>query len=116
MYDLIYAVALFVIALALSWPLGRLMVGIARPPQSLDQADWIDRATAKLLGRAALAEQTWKGYALALLGFNAAMFTVTYAILVLQGSLPLNPANKPGLETSLAFHTAMSFATNTNLQ
>jgi K+-transporting ATPase ATPase A chain len=113
-YDLIYAFALLIVALALSWPLGRVMAAIARP--SRDQPDWLDRAMTKVLGPRALAEQTWKGYALTLLGFNVVMFTVTYAILIFQGSLPLNPAGKPGVEPSLAFHTAMSFATNTNLQ
>ena len=98
MYDLIYAFALLIAALALSWPLGRAMAGIARPPR--DQPDWLDRAMTKVLGPRALAEQTWKGYALALLGFNVVMFTVTYAILILQGSLPLNPAGKPGVEPS----------------
>lgn len=114
MHDLVYAFALLIAAFGLSWPLGRAMAAIARPPR--DQPDWLDRASARVLGARALAEQTWRGYALALLGFNAVMFTVTYAILILQGSLPLNPASKPGLEPSLAFHTAMSFATNTDLQ
>jgi K+-transporting ATPase ATPase A chain len=113
-YDLIYAFALLIVALALSWPLGRVMASLARPPR--DQPDWLDRVMTKVLGSRALAEQTWKGYALALLGFNVVMFTVAYAILIVQGSLPLNPASKPGVEPSLAFHTAMSFATNTNLQ
>lgn len=114
MHDFIYAFALLAIALLLSWPLGRAMAGIAQAPRS--KPDWLDRAIAKLLGPHALAEQDFKGYALALLGFNVVMFTTTYAILVCQDVLPLNPANKPGLEPSLAFNTAMSFATNTNLQ
>ncbi|OHC21228.1 MAG: potassium-transporting ATPase subunit A, partial [Pseudomonadales bacterium RIFCSPHIGHO2_02_FULL_60_43] len=38
------------------------------------------------------------------------------AILMLQGSLPLNPQQLPGLEWTLAFNTAVSFVTNTNWQ
>jgi K+-transporting ATPase ATPase A chain len=36
--------------------------------------------------------------------------------LTTQGWLPLNPDGKESLEASLAFHTAVSFTTNTNLQ
>ncbi len=35
---------------------------------------------------------------------------------MLQGVLPLNPQQLPGMEWSLAFNTAMSFVTNTNWQ
>jgi K+-transporting ATPase ATPase A chain len=61
-------------------------------------------------------EQSWKTYALAMLAFNLAGFVVLFAILLFQGSLPLNPQNMPGMEWSLAFNTAMSFVTNTNWQ
>ena len=37
-------------------------------------------------------------------------------VLRLQGHLPLNPAQAPGMARSLAFNTAVSFGTNTNWQ
>ena len=61
-------------------------------------------------------EQNWKTYLFALLAFNLAGFVVLFAILLLQGSLPLNPQGLPGMEWSLAFNTTMSFVTNTNWQ
>jgi len=48
--------------------------------------------------------------------FNAAGFLLAYAILRLQGVLPLNPANQSAVPADLAFNTAVSFASNTNWQ
>src|SRR3546814_830754 len=48
--------------------------------------------------------------------FNAAGLAFTYAILRLQGVLPLNPQGFAGIEPHLAFNTAVSFTTNTNWQ
>jgi K+-transporting ATPase ATPase A chain len=58
----------------------------------------------------------WRGYVLAMLALNAAGFLVLYALLRLQGVLPLNPQGLPGLDPWLAFNTAISFVTNTNWQ
>ncbi|MFB9971717.1 potassium-transporting ATPase subunit KdpA, partial [Pseudoroseomonas cervicalis] len=58
----------------------------------------------------------WRGYVLAMLAFNAAGFVLLYALLRLQGALPLNPQGLPGLDPWLAFNTAISFVTNTNWQ
>ena len=58
----------------------------------------------------------WRGYTLAMLSANAAGFVVLYALLRLQGSLPLNPQGFDGLSPWLAFNTAVSFVTNTNWQ
>jgi K+-transporting ATPase ATPase A chain len=58
----------------------------------------------------------WRGYALAMLAANAAGFAALYALLRLQGSLPLNPQGFDGLSPWLAFNTAVSFVTNTNWQ
>lgn len=60
--------------------------------------------------------QSWGKYATSMLIFNALGFGFLFAILKLQNFLPLNPANFSGLETSLAFNTAVSFVTNTNWQ
>ncbi len=41
---------------------------------------------------------------------------IGYLILTNQGILPLNPQHFSGLSWDLAFNTAVSIATNTNLQ
>ena len=61
-------------------------------------------------------EQTWLGYTMALIAFNAAGFVLLYLILRLQYYLPLNPQGFPGMSEHLAFNTAASFITNTNWQ
>ena len=60
--------------------------------------------------------QGWVGYAGALIAFNAVGFFLLFAILRLQGLLPLNPQGFAGLSPHLAFNTAVSFVTNTNWQ
>ncbi|MDB6145151.1 MAG: potassium-transporting ATPase subunit [Pseudomonas sp.] len=76
----------------------------------------VERVCYRLSGIDPKTEQSWKTYTLAMLAFNLAGFVVLFAILLFQGSLPLNPQNMPGMEWSLAFNTAMSFVTNTNWQ
>ena len=50
------------------------------------------------------------------MAFSAAGFLLLYAMLRLQGVLPLNPQGFGGLSSHLAFNTAVSFVTNTNWQ
>ncbi len=61
-------------------------------------------------------EQTWQGYAAALLIFSAFGVLVTYAIERWQHWLPLNPQKFAAVAPELAFNTAASFTTNTNWQ
>ncbi|WP_141566815.1 potassium-transporting ATPase subunit KdpA, partial [Streptococcus sobrinus] len=44
------------------------------------------------------------------------MILFVYGVFRLQGVLPLNPSKIAGMEPTLAFNTAISFMTNTNLQ
>ncbi|OWJ91530.1 potassium-transporting ATPase subunit KdpA [Pseudomonas sp. A46] len=76
----------------------------------------LERACYRLGGVDAEREQGWKTYALALVAFSLASLVALFAILMLQGVLPLNPEGLPGLEWTLAFNTAVSFMTNTNWQ
>ncbi|MCU9950181.1 potassium-transporting ATPase subunit KdpA [Pseudomonas sp. PDM13] len=76
----------------------------------------VERLCYRLSGVDEHSEQDWKTYAVALLLFNAAGLALLFAILMLQGVLPLNPQKLPGLEWTLAFNTAVSFVANTNWQ
>jgi K+-transporting ATPase ATPase A chain len=76
----------------------------------------VERPVWRLTGTDPDEEQTWLGYALALLAFNLAGLLVLYALQRLQGALPLNPAGMPAVAPALAFNTAVSFMTNTNWQ
>ncbi len=75
-----------------------------------------ERGLYKLSGVDPAREHGWVGYAVALLTFNLAGMVLLFAILKLQGSLPLNPQGFAGMESWLAFNTAVSFVTNTNWQ
>lgn len=76
----------------------------------------IERLCYRVAGIDPHQQQSWQRYALALLAFNLAGFTLLFAMLMLQGHLPLNPQHLPGQEWTLAFNTAVSFMANTNWQ
>jgi len=56
------------------------------------------------------------GYVISLIVFNFVVLLFMYAVLRLQGHLPLNPAHVADMNPWVAFNTAVSFATNTNWQ
>ena len=76
----------------------------------------VEGALYALAGVDAKREQTWLGYTLAMLVFHIAGFLLLYAILRLQGVLPLNPQEMAGMPPDLSLNTAVSFITNTNWQ
>ncbi|PLL97295.1 potassium-transporting ATPase subunit KdpA, partial [Klebsiella michiganensis] len=61
-------------------------------------------------------EMNWYQYLFAILLFNALGLAALFALLMFQGSLPLNPQHLPGLSWDLALNTAVSFVSNTNWQ
>jgi K+-transporting ATPase ATPase A chain len=61
-------------------------------------------------------EMAWKEYAVAMLLMNGLGFLVVFAVLMLQGFLPLNPEKFPGFSWDLGLNATVSFVTNTNWQ
>jgi K+-transporting ATPase ATPase A chain len=76
----------------------------------------VERAIYRVCRIDADREQRWTVYAYSLIGFSIFSFLAVYALQRLQGSLPLNPADLPGVVPHLSFNTAVSFMTNTNWQ
>jgi potassium-transporting ATPase potassium-binding subunit len=76
----------------------------------------LERALLRMAGSDPAREQGWRGYAAAVLALNAAGFVALYAVLRLQGLLPLNPDGIEAMAPDLAFNTAVSFVTNTDWQ
>ncbi len=76
----------------------------------------VERSFYKLSGIDPHEEQSWRRYALHMLLFNLALLLFTYAILRLQGVLPVNPRGFGAVGADGAFNTAVSFTTNTNWQ
>ena len=76
----------------------------------------VERGFYRLCGIDPQADQHWTRYAAAMLVLNGAGLLLLYAVLRLQGYLPLNPQHLPGVSPALAFNTAVSFTSNTNWQ
>jgi len=76
----------------------------------------VERGFYRLAGIDPAEEQSWRRYGVHMLLFNAALLAFTYAILRLQGVLPLNAPGYEGTSADLAFNTAISFTANTNWQ
>ncbi|WP_340265976.1 potassium-transporting ATPase subunit KdpA [Sphingobium mellinum] len=76
----------------------------------------VERGFYRLAGIDPAADQHWRRYALHMLLFQLATLLFTYAVLRLQGFLPLNPRGLAGMRADGAFNTAISFTTNTNWQ
>ena len=100
----------------LSWPLGRSLRWAMDPTRRGAVRRRFDWLSARMLGQGAEVDQNWKQYCLSMLGFNLLMFVFVYVVLTTQQWLPLNPDGKAGPEPALAFNTAASFTSNTNLQ
>ena len=76
----------------------------------------VERLVYRLCGIDETREMGVTGYAVSMIVFNFIVLLFIYAVLRLQGHLPLNPAHVPGMSPWVAFNTAVSFATNTNWQ
>jgi K+-transporting ATPase ATPase A chain len=76
----------------------------------------VERLICRLCGVDEKREMGVTGYLLSLLIFNFVVLFFIYLVLRLQGHLPWNPAHVPDMKPTVAFNTAISFATNTNWQ
>jgi K+-transporting ATPase ATPase A chain len=113
-------VLFFGILLLLTKPLGSYMARVFQGERSLltPVLRPVERVFYKLFGVKEDEEMKWTTYSFSLLMFSVVGATVTYALLRLQGHLPLNPQHFGGKEMTadLSFNTAISFTTNTNWQ
>jgi potassium-transporting ATPase potassium-binding subunit len=107
-YGLYFAV-LIGLALAVAAWMGRVYDG-------LPALAGVERRLLRACGIDSERDMGWGSYALAVLAFNFIGFLGLYALLRLQGALPLNPDGIGGMRPDLAFNTAISFVTNTNWQ
>jgi K+-transporting ATPase ATPase A chain len=110
-----WTIVVLVVALALCWRyLGSYMVAVYEG--RVHFLGFIERPIYRLLGTSPDKEQTWKRYAGSLVVFSGLSIGITYALLRLQGSLPLNPGHLGAVPPALSWNTAVSFVTNTNWQ
>lgn len=102
------------VLLILARPLGRGLAGLISD-QPVPGFAGAERLLWRICG-VKEASMRWQDYLLAILLFNLLGIILLFAMLMVQGGLPLNPQHLPGLSWHLALNTAISFATNTNWQ
>ncbi len=93
--------------------MARVYSGTLRVPRWLAAPE---RGFYRLVGTRAEAEQGWKPYAVTALIFMGVFAVLLYALLRLQGHLPLNPDGMKGVSSWVSMNTTASFVTNTNWQ
>jgi K+-transporting ATPase ATPase A chain len=110
----------FGILLLITKPLGSYMARVFEGEKTFMHRGlgWLERGTYRVLGVDPERNMKWTEYAVAMLMFSLVSMVFTYAVLRLQGVLPLNPQHfgTKQMTADLAFNTAASFTTNTNWQ
>jgi K+-transporting ATPase ATPase A chain len=76
----------------------------------------VDNFVYKITGINKDENMNWKKYVVSLLLLNGILCVLFIVALMFQGYLPLNPNHASNMSPDLAFNTATSFITNTNLQ
>src|ERR1700676_2847545 len=110
-----WTIITLVIALGVTWRyLGSYMAAVF--DGRVHFLGWAERPVYKALGTSPDQEQNWKRYAASMVIFSAVAMGVTYLLIRIQGSLPLNPQHMNAAGPALSFNTAASFMTNTNWQ
>jgi potassium-transporting ATPase potassium-binding subunit len=111
----LWTILLLVVGLAITWRfLGSSMAAVF--DGRVHWLGWVERPVYRMLGTGPDHEQSWKRYAGSLVVFSAVSILLTYLIIRIQGSLPLNPQHFGAVNPALGFNTASSFVTNTNWQ
>ena len=109
---------MYVLLVAMAIPLGRYIGKIFNYEKTgLDKIfNPLDNLFFKLSGIDPTVQLNWKQNLYALLTINFLWFLICMFVLTNMSWLPLNPDGNPSMGGALAFNTAVSFVTNTNLQ
>ena len=117
-YEWLETILFFTILLALIKPFGAYMAKVFQGERTLlsPLLTPCEELLYRVCGVEKDEEMDWKRYAWSMLLFNLVFAVSLFAILLLQGILPLNPQKFPAFSWQLALNTAISFTTNTNWQ
>ena len=115
---MIEPILIILASLALAWPLGLYLARLMRgTPMRIDVLfHWVEKPLYRVLGVDPNHSMSWRGYVVAFLISNLVLAVLTQAVFMTQAWLPLNPDNIPNMRWDTAFHTMISFLTNTNQQ
>src|ERR1700758_2909414 len=116
--EILGVIALFIVMVLLAIPLGKYMGKVYEGEHTwLDFLfNPIDKLFYKLGGIKPEKQMNWKEHLKAMLLINFIWFILAMIVLMNQGWLPLNPDSNPSMTPDLAFNTAVSFISNTNIQ
>jgi potassium-transporting ATPase potassium-binding subunit len=108
-------IAFFSLAvLAIAKPFGAYLVAVYE-----GRVRWlapVERALYRIAGVREDEDQHWTRYTVSMLAFSLVTMLLTYIVLRLQATLPLNPQGFASVTDRQSFETAASFTTNTNWQ
>jgi potassium-transporting ATPase potassium-binding subunit len=115
--ELLGVIITFGLAVLLAIPLGKYIAKTIKGERTiLGFMAPIERFIYKICGIDPKEEMNWKQHLKALLTINLIWFVYGFIMLVIQGSLFLNPDGNPSQTPDLAFNTIISFIVNCNLQ
>ena len=116
--EIIGAVAIFLLSVMLAWPLGRHMAKVFKGEKDFMRfMSPLENFIFRICAIDPAKEMDWKGNMKAMLLVNISFFLIAFILLSIQGMIGMwNPNNFGNWEPTLAFNTAISFVTNTNLQ
>lgn len=111
-------ILVLVVTIILAWRLAPYLTKVfTRGPSRFDRLlNPIENSIYRISGVNPEHSMDWKKYFSSALLLNVFQMITAFLILTFQDKLPLNPHGFPGLSWDLAFHTVISFGTNTNLQ
>jgi K+-transporting ATPase ATPase A chain len=115
--ELIGIIFMYLAMVALAIPLGKYFAKVFKGEKTwLGFMAPLERLIYKFSGIDPNREMNWKQHLKALLTVNLVWLFYAFFCLLFQSKLPLNPDNNPNQTPDLAFNTALSFLTNTNMQ
>jgi K+-transporting ATPase ATPase A chain len=115
--EIIGVIFMYLAMVGLAIPLGKYIAKVFKGEKTwLDFMAPLERLIYKLSGIDPTREMNWKQHLKAMLTISVIWLFYAFFCLLFQGHLPLNPDHNPGQTPDLAFNTALSFLTNTNMQ
>ena len=116
--ELLGIIFTFALTVAFTIPLGKYIARVYAGEKTLLDPIFnpIERFFFRFSGIDVSQEMTWQQSLKALLSINLLWFLWAMFVLMNQSWLPWNPDGNPSMTADLAFNTAISFVSNTNLQ
>ena len=116
--ELLGVLAIFLLTLAVAWPMGRYIARVYSGERTWTDPVFgpMERLFFRVSGIDPNREMTWVEHLKALLTINFVWFLVSMFVLMNMAWLPLNPDGNPSMSPDLAFNTTISFVVNCNLQ